>query len=90
MESLLDSLDVLLSFAASFIGESSIIKTQPESPAGFLRSGDPADLLATAALSKSSECPVEEPEMLVNVSLCTIGGAVALLILPILSLGTRV
>jgi hypothetical protein len=90
LESLLDSLDALLSFATSFIGESSIIKTQPESPAGFLRSGEPADLLATIVLSKSSEYPAEEPEMLVNVSLCVIDGAVALLILPILSLGTRV
>lgn len=90
MESLLDSLDDLVSFAASFIGESSIIKTQPESAAGFLLSGDPADLLATIVLSRSSEQPAEEPEILVNVSVCVIGGAVALLMLPILNLGTRV
>ena len=89
MESRLDSLDDLVSFAASFIGESSIIKTQPESPAGFLRSGDP-DLLATIVLSRSSEQPAEEPEILVIVSVCVIGGAMALLMLPILNLGTRV
>lgn len=90
MESLLDSLDDLVSFATSFIGESSIIRTQPESPAGFLRSGDPADLLATIVLSRSSEQPAEEPEILDIVSVCVIDGAVALLKLPILNLGTRV
>lgn len=67
-----------------------MIRTQPESPAGFLRSGDTADLLATIVLSRSSEQPAEEPEIFDIASLWIIAGAVALLMLPILNLGTRV